>query len=174
MAHKDHAFCLSMFLNVWSAKKMNTTKWVELHAEVWEFFVSVEFLIFGNFLMPKFQFFLLFSAYFWHFCSNSHCFFFLIFHVWSHASVHGWCHHKRCYRSSGTSSISVAVINGIATQGHKNAHVDTWSGLYPRGWWVWRTTPNLPKGPLKPQNRPKMCCFVLFFVGGLIRGVRFK
>ena len=41
---------------------------------VWEFLFSADFLFFENFLLSKFQLFLLFSAYFWHFTLISRCF----------------------------------------------------------------------------------------------------
>ena len=41
---------------------------------VWEFLFSADFLVFEDFLVPKFQLFLLFSAYFWQFYPISHCF----------------------------------------------------------------------------------------------------
>ena len=53
---------------------------------LWEFLFSADFLFFENFLVPKFQLFLLFSAYFCHFTLISLCFslFFAcgISHLW--------------------------------------------------------------------------------------------
>ena len=45
-----------------------------LMSGVWEFLFSADFLIFENFLVPKFQLFLWFSAHFWHFYTISRCF----------------------------------------------------------------------------------------------------
>ena len=52
---------------------------------VWGFLFSADFLLFENFLVSKFQLFLLFSAYFWHFTLISWCFSSFL-HVASHTS----------------------------------------------------------------------------------------
>ena len=58
---------------------------------VWEFLFSVDFLVFENFVVPKFQLFLFFSAYFWHFLPNF-TLFFLVFCLWPLTPLY-WQHY---------------------------------------------------------------------------------
>ena len=54
---------------------------IECIAGAWDFLFLADFLIFDKFLVPKFQLFLLFSAYFWHLYPISRCFSFF-FCLW--------------------------------------------------------------------------------------------
>ena len=57
--HSDYECC------EWWRQTLNPIQAL-IKAGLWEFFFSADFLIFENILVPKFQLFLLFSAYFWH------------------------------------------------------------------------------------------------------------
>ena len=61
---------LAWFITVRNQVNLHWFQW-GLLAGVWEFLFWADFLVFENFLLPKFQLFLLFSAYFCHFCPIS-------------------------------------------------------------------------------------------------------
>ena len=90
----DYIITVELNLNIY---------WIDSDSGVWEFLFPADFLLFENFLVPKFQLFLLFSAYFCHFCPISRCFS-LYFCLWPlthlliwvilHFKI--WMHHLLC------------------------------------------------------------------------------